>query len=171
MAILDHSTLTSASVHEPKHITGNGTSSSGKVITNSSSTTATSEYRRLKQPDLDDLEVLWQVQEFDGSVAQTHYLPATFNGDITNISGIVNIAVAGGTNSYKMQIDGVDVTNSAHSFTTVAGDGGTAGDIVSTAPSAANSFADGSSVTIVNTAKANTETALDIRWIITCKRT
>jgi len=171
MAILEHSTLPSASVHEPKWITANGTSSSGKVITNDSSTTATSEYRRLKQADLDEMEALWMIHEIDGSVAQTHYLPATFNGEIFNIQGIVNIAVAGGTNSYEMQIDGVAVTGSAHSFTTVAGSGGTAGDIVSASPSAANSFSDGSVITMVPTATANTETALDIRWIITCKRT
>lgn len=171
MAQLTHSTLPTVAVHEPKHITGNGTTASGKVITNSSSVTATSEYRRLLQGDVDELEVLWQIQEFDGSSAQTHYIPATFNGDIISISGIVNIAVAGGTNSYKMTIDTVDVTGSAHSFTTSAGTGGTAGDIITVAPSAANSFSDGSVITLENTAVANTETALDIRWVITCKRT
>jgi hypothetical protein len=171
MPDLTHSTLASASVHEPKHITTNGTSASGSVITSSSSTSGISEYRRLKQTDLDDLEVLWQIQEFDGAAAaQTHYIPATFGGEIINIDGIVNIAVAGGTNSYKMTIDGVDVTGSAHSFTTTAGSGGTAGDIISATPSAANAFNDGSVITLENTAKANTETALDIRWVITCRR-
>ena len=117
------------------------------------------------------MEVLWHVQEFNGTTAQTHYIPATFSGEIIAIAGIVNIAVAGGTNSYKMTIDGVDVTGSAHSFTTTAGSGGTAGDIITAAPSAANSFSDGSVITLANTAVANTETALDIRWVITCRRT
>ena len=170
MATLTHSTLTSSSVHEPKHITAEGTSSSGKVITNSSTTTGVSEYRRLTQDDVDQLEVLWHVQEFDGSSAQTHYIPATFNGEIINIAGIVNIAVAGGTNSYKMTIDGVDVTGSNHDFTTTSGTGGDAGDIVTAAPTAANSFSDGSIITLEHTATANTETALDIRWVITCRR-
>ena len=171
MADLQHSTLAHASVHEPRWISINTQAASGKVITNSGSTTAISEYRRLTQADLEEMEVLWQVQEFDGSVQQTHYIPATFTGQIVQVDGIVNIAVAGGTNTYELRIDGVQVTGSSHSFTTTAGSGGTAGDIVQATPSAANTFTPGQVITLVNTSKANTETALDIRWIITCKRT
>jgi hypothetical protein len=158
-------------VHEPRHISINSQAASGKVITNSSSTTAISEYRKLTQADIEGLEVLWQVQEFDGSIQQTHYIPSTFAGTVEQIKGIVNIAVAGGTNTYELQIDGIQVTGSPHSFTTVAGSGGTAGDIVTVNPSAANIVAIDSVVTLVNTSTANTETALDIRWIITLKRT
>ena len=136
MAILQHTTLPHASVHEPRWIGLNGTSASGKVITNSSSATGISEYRNLAQADLTDLEVLWQIQEFDGTVAQTHYIPATFAGDITQIDGIVNTAVAGGTNTYEMTIDAVTVTGSSHSFTVTPGSGGTAGDIITASPSA-----------------------------------
>ncbi len=171
MADLQHSTLAHASVHEPRWISINTQAATGKVITNSGSTTAISEYRKLTQADLDQMEVLWQVQEFDGSITQTHYIPATFVGTITQIDGIVNIAVAGGTNTYELQIDAVQVTGSSHSFTTTAGTGGTAGDIIQAFPSAANTFTPGQVITLVNTAKANTEVALDIRWVITCKRT
>lgn len=171
MADLQHDNVPSSSVHEPKHITLNSTSATGNVITNSSSTTAESEYRRLTQLDLDDLEVLWMIQEFDGSVQQTHYLPATFSGDITSWSGIVNISVAGGSNTYELQIGGVQVTSSPITFTTGSGTGGDAGDIVSATTTAAFSFVNDSEITIVNTSKANTETALDIRFVITCKRT
>lgn len=171
MADLQHDVLPSASIHEPKHITLNSTSATGNVITNSSSTTGESEYRRLTQLDLDDLEVLWMIQEFDGSVQQTHYLPATFSGDITSWSGIVNISVAAGSNTYELQIDGVQVTSSPITFTTSSGTGGDAGDIVSATTTAAFSFVNDSVITVVNTSTANTETALDIRFVITCKRT
>jgi hypothetical protein len=171
MANIQHSTLAHANVHEPKHITINGTSASGKVITNSSTVSGTSEYRNLAQGDLTGMEVLWTIQEFDGSVQQTHYWPATYNGDITGLDGIVNIAVAGGSNTYELRINGVVVTGSPITFTTTAGTGGTAGDIVSSSGFTANSFAAGDSITLVNTSKANTETGLDIRFVITTERT
>lgn len=171
MPDLQHSTLTHSSVHEPRHITLNGTAASGNVITNSSSSVAVSEYRRLGQSDLVDLEVIYQVQEFDGAVQQTHYIPATFDGEIVGWSGIVNIAVAGGSNTYELQIGGVQVTGTPITFTTTAGTGGTAGDILSATATAANAFSQNQVITIVNTAKANTETGLDIRFIITVKRT
>lgn len=170
MADLQHSTFAHAAVHEPRHISINSQAATGKVITNSSSSTAISEYRFLKQIDIAELEVLWQLQEFDGSVQQTHYIPATFNGDITSISGIVNIAVATGTNTYELRINGTPVTNSSHNFTTSAGTGGTAGDIITVTPSAAKTFVTTDVITLVNTANANTEAALDIRWVITTVR-
>ncbi len=171
MADLQHSTLAHAAVHEPRHITINSQAATGNVITNSSSTTAISEYRRLTKLDIDELEVLWQLQEFDGSVQQTHYIPATFRGDIIGISGIVNIAVATGSNTYELRINGTPVTSSSHTFTTSSGTGGDAGDIVSATPSAANTFVTTDVITLVNTSTANTETALDIRWVITTERT
>ena len=170
MANLQHSTLSSASVHEPKHITINGVASSGKVITNSASSAGQSEYRKLSQADLEGLEVIYTIQEFDGTISQTHYLPTTFNGTIDNFQGVVNTAVAGGTNTYGLQIDGVSVTNSALSFTTSPGTGGTAGDVVETNPSGANIFSAGQVITIVRTATANTEANLDIRFVITVTR-
>lgn len=170
MANLQHSTLAHAAVHEPKHISINTQAASGKVITNSSSSSSVSEYRNLVQADINNLNVLWQMQEFDGSVQQTHYIPATYNGVIKEIAGIVNIAVAGGSNTYELQIDGVQVTNSIVTFTTSAGTGGTAGDIVSATITAADFFTDGQVITIVNTSKNNTETALDINFIITVVR-
>lgn len=170
MANLQHSTLPSASVHEPKHITINGTSSSGKVITNSSSTSATSEYRRLAQSDIDNLEVVWMVPSNTTIASDTLYIPATFNGEITNITGVTDLAFATGANTYRLLIDGIEVTGSSHTFNTTAGTGGTAGDTVSASPSAANSFNDGAVITLEDTAVANTATAV-VRWVITCTRT
>lgn len=170
MAILEHSTLPNASVHEPKHITTNGTTSSGKVITSSSTTTATSEYRRLTQGDIDGVEILWMVATLDATTSDTLLIPATFNGEITNISGVTDLAMLTGSNSYKMTIDAVDVTSSAHTFDLVAGTGGTPGDIVDATPTAANAFSDGSLISLESTAIANTAAAV-IRWVITCVRT
>jgi hypothetical protein len=53
MAAIQHINMTSAQVHEPKHISTSLTSQSGMVITPSSSTAGTSELRRLTAQDLD----------------------------------------------------------------------------------------------------------------------
>ena len=171
MANLQHSTLPSASVHEPKHISINGTTASGNVITNNSSVTGTSEYRRLVQADVDQLEVLWFMRDNDPDTINTLYLPATFAGDIISISGANEQAMATASNTYKMQIDGADVTGSTHTFDLVGGTGGNAGDIVTATPSAANSFSVGSQIAMVQTVAGNTDATAFIRWVITCQRT
>ena len=53
MADLEHTTLTTIQVHEPKHLTGALTTDTGKVITSSSSVNGQSEYRKLSVEDLD----------------------------------------------------------------------------------------------------------------------
>jgi len=171
MAILQHSTLPSSSVHEPKHISINSPSSDGKVITNDGTTTGVSQYRRLKREDLDELRETLSVLEIDASVSQTHYVAPPFDGNIVKFSAIVNTAVATGTNTYELQIDGVTVTGSPLSITITPGTGGTAGDIVTATPSAANAFTEGQVITVVNTALANTDAALDVRFNIICERT
>lgn len=170
MANLQHTTLPSASVHEPKHITANGTSSSGKVITNSSSTSAISEYRRLKREDLTELQETYLVLEIDASATQTHYIPTVYAGEIVTFAAIVDSAIATATNTYELQIDGVTVTGSQVSLTTTAGTGGTAGDIVTASPSAANVFTSGQSLTIVATARGNTDAGVDVRFAILLER-
>lgn len=170
MADIQHSTLPSSAVHEPKHIGVNGVNASGRVITNSSSTTGESEYRRLKGSDIEELNAEILVLEIDSSVAQTHYIPTTFNGTITKFTGIVNTALAGGNNTYELQLDGVTVTGSALTFTTASGNGGDAGDIVEVSPSSANNFIAGQALTIVNTALGNTDADLNIRFVISIDR-
>lgn len=53
MSNVDHRTLTSSDVHEPKNITNSVISDTGKVITASSSIDGTSEFRLLTPDDLD----------------------------------------------------------------------------------------------------------------------
>jgi hypothetical protein len=171
MPNIQHSTLPSASVHEPKHITINGPAASGKVITNSSSVVATSEYRNLDASEIVGIQDDLMVLEIDGTIAQTHYIPATFSGTVDALTGIVNTAVAGGSNTYEVQIDGVTVTGTPITLDTTPGTGGTAGDFVSAPASASNEFSAGQVITIVNTAQNNTEADLNIRFVITVTRT
>lgn len=170
MANIQHSTLPSSAVHEPKHITINGISSSGKVITNSSSTSGQSEYRRLVSNDIEELEVLVQAEHLGATGAFEYYIPSVFAGSIQQISAIVNTAVAGASNAYKMQIDGVDVTGSALTVDTSIGTGGEAGDIVTATPTGANTFTSDVPLTLVSTSVGNTESALDVRFVITLRR-
>lgn len=171
MADIQHSTLPSASVHEPKHITINGTSASGKVITNSGSVTGVSEYRFLDQNDITGLRESFLVLEIDSSVQQTHYIAMPYNGDIVYFQATPNSAYAGGTNTYELQIGGVSVTGSQLSVTPTPGTGGTAGDIVAATPSAANTANQGDSLTIVCTANAQTDATVDTRFTILIERT
>lgn len=171
MANLQHSTLPSSAVHEPKHISINGPSSSGKVITNNSSVNATSEYRNLAQSEITNVQEILQVLEIDASVAQTHYVAAPFTGDIVGFSAVVNTAVTTATNTYELRIDGVSVTGSQLSITVTPGTGGTAGDVVSVTPSGAFSFGVGNTISIVNTALGNTDANLDVRFQLIIERT
>jgi hypothetical protein len=170
MANLQHSTLPSSSVHEPKHVTINGVASTGKVITNSGSSSGQSEYRFLTATDIEEIQETLMVVEIDASVANTHYIPTVYGGTIVGWSAIVNSAIATGTNTYELQLDTVTVTGSAISLTITPGTGGAAGDIVSATPSAANTFVAGQSLTVVNTARANTDAAVDIRFAILVSR-
>lgn len=170
MATLQHSTLPSASVHEPKHITTGGTSSSGKVITNSSSTAGQSEYRFLTREDISELQENWHVLEIDASVAQTHYIPTLIDGDIVQWGAIVNSGITTATNTYALEIDGVAVTGSSISLTTTSGTGGDPGDQVNATPSANNSFTAGQTITIVHSATGNTDSAVDVRFVLLIER-
>jgi len=170
MANIQHSTLPSSAVHEPKHITINGVGASGRVITNSSSTVGVSEYRRLNGEDISNLVSEMMVLERDASVAQVHYIPTTFSGAIIGFAAIVNDGITTSANTYELQIDGVTVTNSPITLTTTPGTGGDPGDIVTSAPTAPNTFDVGQALTIVNTAAGNTDAGVDIRFVITVTR-
>jgi hypothetical protein len=171
MATLQHSTLPSTSVHEPKHISINGPASNGKVITNDASVSGTSQYRFLKQEDIRELSESWQVLEINASVAQTHYVAAPFVGNIIGFQAIVNSAFAGASNSYELRIDGVTVTGSSLTITITPGTGGTAGDVISVTPTAANSFSEAQSISLVNTSLGNTDPTVDVRFNIIVERT
>lgn len=64
MANLEHDSLGSSQVHEPKHITSAGTGDSGKVITPSGTTAGTSELRTLLLSEISTSEG-WDALELN----------------------------------------------------------------------------------------------------------
>lgn len=171
MANLQHSTLPSAAVHEPKWITLNGPASNGFVLTNDGSTSGISQYRRLTRADILELRETNHVLETDASVAQTHYVPTMYPAQIIRVSAIVNSAITTAANMYELQIDGTPVTGSSITLSTAPGSGGTPGDIVSANPSAANTFVADQVLTVVNTSLGNTDAGVNIRFAIQLERT
>ena len=166
MADAQHSSFQHADAHEPRHITLNGTGASGNVITNSGSVTQTSEYRRLKLEDIDEIEEVLMILEIDSSVAQTHYIPGPFNGSIQSWVAVVNNALVTGSNTYELRIDGVLVTSTPITFTS----GGAAGDRQSATASGANTFTTGNNIEVVNTLNDNTDASVDTRFAIIVRR-
>lgn len=166
MADAQHSSFQHADAHEPRHITLNGTGASGNVITNSSSVTQTSEYRRLKLEDIDEIEEVLLVLETDSTTVQTHFIPGPFNGTIQSWVAVANNALATADNTYELRIDGTIVTSTPITFTF----GGSIGDRESAAASGANTFTTGNNIEVVGTTIGNTDAAVDIRFLITVRR-
>ena len=166
MADIQHSSFQHADAHEPRHITLNGTGASGNVITNSSSVTQTSEYRRLILGDINEVEEVLMILEIDSSVIQTHYIPGPFNGDIISWVAVVNNALVTGNNTYELRIDGVVVTGTPITFTS----GGAAGDRQSATASGASTFTTSNNIEVVNTLNDNTDAAVDTRFAIIVRR-
>jgi hypothetical protein len=165
MANVQHSAFTHADVHEPRHISLNGASASGKVITNSS-TAGESEYRRLAQADLLDLEALLTVEEFTSTTAQTHYIPMDFDGTIVQWIAVVNNALVTASNTYELRIDGVQVTSSPITFAI----SGAAGDQQSAVAPGAHTFTSGANTEVVGTTIGNTDATVATRFMITVQR-
>jgi hypothetical protein len=140
------------------------------VITNSPSVSGQSEYRFLTRADIQELQETWLVKETDSSVAQTHYIAAPYNGTIVSFLATPDSAFAGGTNTYELRINGVTVTGSPLNLTVTPGTGGTAGDVVLSTPSGANSFSSSDSITIVNTSNAQTDATVDVRFTLLIER-
>lgn len=166
MAEVQHSSFQHADAHEPRHITLNGVGASGSVITNSSSVTQTSEYRRLALADLDTVDEILMVMEIDSTSAQTHFVPVPFGGTIISwVAAVDNPLVTGG-NTYELRIDGVQVTSTPITFAIA----GAAGDQESAIATGANSFSVGQNIEVVGTAINNTDATVDTRFIITVRR-
>ncbi len=169
MADVQHSSFQHADAHEPRHITLNGVGASGSVITNSSSVTQTSEYRRLVLGDIDEIDEVLMVFEIDSSTttgAQTHYIPAPFGGLIQNWVAVVDNPLVTATNTYELRIDGVQVTSTPITFPTA----GSPGDQQSATATGANSFSIGQNIEIVGTAINNTDATVDTRFAIIVRR-
>jgi len=166
MANIQHSTLTHAQVHEPRWIGINGTGSTGKVITNSSSTAGISEYRKLTFSDLDQKDLFFDVYEIAATTAKTLYWPCAFSGTILNWIVVIEKPLVTAGNTYELRINGVTVTGSPVVFPV----GGTAGDQRTATASAANSFVTGNNIQIVGTAVGNTDATVNVRSVVIVRK-
>lgn len=166
MADLQHSTLTSSQVHEPKHITSSSTGDSGKVITPSGTSAGTSELRNLLESEISSKKDFIYATLTDVSTASSVYLVAPFNGTITAIYSVLQGAIATADSTVTTYIAGTAVTSSA---LTVAYSGSAAGDIDSATPSALNTFSEGQKITITTDGASTNTVALNL--ILVCTRT
>lgn len=166
MADIQHSSFQHADVHEPRHITLNGTSASGQVITNSASTAQESEYRRLELQDLEQVTEIFSMFERDGSVAQTHYFAAPYTGVIEEWSLVVDNPLVTGSNTWEVRINGVQVTGTPITIAAA----GSAGEVAQANASGASSFSKGDTIEVVGTTITNTDATVDTRFVITARR-
>ena len=166
MADLQHTALTSTQVHEPKHITANGTAQSGQVITNSSSTAATSEYRKL------DMAEVTGVQEFithihpDSTSTETHYLVSPIVGTLLEVRTVIDAALTGADNVYTVAVDGVNVTPATLTITQAAS---AAGDVDTLTVTAGGTLTAGSTIEITGNG-GNTAAAASTYFVLTIQR-
>ncbi len=166
MPDVQHSSFQHADAHEPRHIGINGTGASGNVITNSSSVTQISEYRRLKLQDIDEVDEIFIVFEIDSTTTKTHFIPVPFQGTIIKWVAVVDNPLVTASNTYELRIDGVLVTSTPITFAT----GGSVGDQESATATGANGFSAGQNIEVVGTAVNNTDATVDTRFAITVRR-
>ena len=166
MADLQHNTLAHAQSHEPKHISINGTSASGKVITNDSSTPSISEYRALKESEITEVLHYYTVWQEDATLTDTYYLPAMYPGTINGWRVVQEDTLATAANIYELRIDGVQVTGTPVTVLLA----GAVGDQYPASATAANTFATGAGIEIVPTTTGNTDATTTIRFVIEVQR-
>ena len=166
MPAVQHSSFPHAEVHEPRHISINGTGQSGQVITNSPSVAGTSEYRKLRQSDIDQVDEMLTVMEIDSTSVQTHYLPMDFSGTILRWIAVVTQPLVTAANTYELRIDGVQVTSTPITFAI----SGSAGDQESATATGANTFNTGANIEVVGTTVGNTDASVDTRFLVTIRR-
>lgn len=147
MADLQHTALTSAQVHEPKHITSNGVGTSGQVITNSSTTAAQSEYRRLKSSDLVEFDIYLNALDQDSSQAEDTYLVSPFAGVVTDVRSVISDALVTADNVYTITVDGNATTPST---LTVAQSGSAPGDVDHVAITSGGEVIEGGIIRLAN---------------------
>ena len=166
MADLQHDTLAHAQAHEPKHITLNGTSASGKVITNSGSTPSTSEYRSLKEDEITEVQDYYSVWENDATRTTALIVPAMYPGTIVGWLVVQEDTLTTAENIYELRIDGVQVTSTPITVLLA----GSIGDQYSASATAANTFATGAGIEVFPTTVGNTDASASIRFIIQVTR-
>lgn len=166
MADIQHSTLTSSQVHEPKHISTSGTSDAGKVITPSSTTAGTSELRKLTDLEITNKKEYLTIYMADVSTASSSYMIAPFNGTIDKVWSVLSGAIATADSAITLYINTTAVTHPAF---TIAFTGSAAGDIDSTVPTALRTFTEGQYLRVATDgASANT---VPVTFTFVCTRT
>lgn len=166
MADLEHNNLAHAQAHEPKHISINGTSASGKVITNDSATPSISEYRSLKESEILEVEDFYTVWQEDATLTDTYFLPMMYPGTIIGWRIVQEDTLTTADNIYELQIDGVTVTSTAITVLLA----GAQGDQYSASASGANTFGTGAAIEVVPTTTGNTDATTTIRFVIQIRR-
>ena len=163
MADAQHSSLPHASVHEPRNISISGLGDSGKVITNSSSISGQSEYRRL---DLSTTDIL-NIQNFvthedkDTSVAKTIFVPAPFTGFLTRITVVIDNPLVTADLVYTILVNGGATTPAT---LTIVQAGSAIGDVLVTPITSGNSVTLGQNVSVAGNA-GNTDATVDATFL------
>lgn len=163
MPDVQHSSFQHADAHEPRHITLNGTGQSGQVITNDSATAGISEYRRLKQSDLVEVDHRVLIREFNSTTIQTHFIPVDFSGTILRWIAVIDNPLVTAGNTYELRIDGIQVTGTPITFAIA----GSPGDQQSATASGANTFNSGNNIEVVGTTIGNSDATVDTTFHIT----
>lgn len=166
MADLQHDSLTHSQVHEPKWITLNTTSSTGKVITNSGSVNGVSEYRNLKLREISEVNDYVSILQSNGTSTAEMMWPCPYNGTILNWYVIQEKALTTAQNIYELQIDGVQVTGTPVTVLLA----GVAGSQYSASASGANTFTTGQRIGVKPTTVGNTDATATVRFVIQLRR-
>jgi hypothetical protein len=153
----EHVDIQNANCHEPKHITDGVTGDSGKVITNSSTTTGESEYRKLKAADIQNKQKVLNVHIPDVSTAGSVWVVSPVAGDIDEVYSVIDGAIATSDCTLTVKIGGVAVTGGT---LVIIQAGSAAGDTVNESPSGAKTVTAGQAIEIqTDGASTNTVTS------------
>lgn len=142
MTIL-HTALTTAQVHEPKHITSSTTADTGKVITPSDSASGTSVLRKLTEEDIDNRITELSARIDDISTAGNVYVVSPFTGKITRMQLVLFGAIATADAEVTIRVGATDVDSILVEF-----DGSAAGDTYTTSPTVDNAVTDNQAIRI-----------------------
>jgi len=142
MTIL-HTALTSAQVHEPKHITGATTADAGKVITPSESASGASVLRKLTEADIDNRITELSARIDDISTAGNVYVVSPFTGTITRMQLVLFDAIATADATVTIRVGVTDVTSILVEY-----DGSAAGDTYTVSPTVDNEVTDSQAIRI-----------------------
>lgn len=140
---IQHIALTSAQVHEPKHVTSATTADAGKVITPSDSAAGTSVLRRLTQSEVDNRISELSVRIDDISTASNVYLVAPFAGEIIRVQVVLFGVIATADSEVTVRVGATDVATVLVLF-----DGSAAGDVYTTSPTVDNAVTDNQAIRV-----------------------